>query len=168
LYDAGVSSEYRDELSAAEERLTRLDAVHEERERARRRKALQRERRKLTSQRSSKALTAIPYFAAIVAVSTLRVATRAPETAGTGSLLLFLVTACVAMCSAFVLAFNHWQRRKAFERIDAELRALEMPHVRVASSTLEEALSRIAEREAEADPDLDEGLTDRRRETNSP
>jgi hypothetical protein len=164
-----VSSEYRDELSAADERLARLDAVHEERERARRREALTQARKELASRRTAKAWTAIAYFAGIVAVSTLRFATKAPSAAGTGSFLVFLITSCTALCTALlVAAWNHWQRREAFERIDAELRTLETPRVRVAASTLEEALSRIAEREAETEADSSAGLTERRRRANPP
>jgi hypothetical protein len=156
-----VSSEYRDELTAAQERLARLDAVQDARERERRRHSLERRRQALAAGGSDTTWTLLPYLSGLIAILAMKFAVLYPNSAGAGSLLLFGVAACVTVTSVLVVLSRRRERRKAFERINNELRELDEPHVRVAPGTLEEALTRIAEREAEAERDSDEEPSER-------
>src|SRR5262245_27490852 len=127
-----VSSEYRDELSAAEERLARLDAVHEERELRQRRVALERERETLRSgRRATNTWSLIPYLTGLIAIYALKFALMYPNSAGMGSLVLFIGASCITLWAAVRLRWKRRQRQREFTRIDAELRDLEMPRVRV-------------------------------------
>ncbi len=145
-----VSLEYRDDLAAAEQRLASLDAAHAEKASVRRREALEERRARVSSKGVVRGVAlAVLYVGLYVALKLLDAAARSPVVPASG-FAPFAVSTLIAACAGAWLLFARHRERREHARIDAELRELAEPHVRIASTTLAEAVERIAEREAEA------------------
>ena len=143
---------YRDDHAAAAERLDRLEAVAEERDRARamdRLDELRGQRGKLdVRSRAEMALTAMRYLALYIGLHALRSGTAYPQPSATPLLYFFAVAAALVVISLVLSRAVTRIKRARIRPIDDEMDALMAPHVRVAPTELAGIHARIAELEA--------------------
>jgi hypothetical protein len=150
-----MSSEYRDEFAAAEERLARLDAARAARDErtARGRRAVLMAMRAKSGPRFSDAaraaLTVASYVAPFVALSSLQIGTAHPTATTSPTFIAFVISALVMVGGSLFRLASHLRQRAAQKRIDEELRALQAPRPRIVPTTLSEIHARIADLEEE-------------------